>query len=122
MSIQDQRPEEWTARVREAHRAAPEIPKAFGAFFQSIMKQGALSVREKELVALGIGIALRCVPCIDSHTQKAMTAGATRQQILETAGVAVMMQGGPAYTYLPYVVEAVNAVEAKAAATEPATA
>jgi alkylhydroperoxidase/carboxymuconolactone decarboxylase family protein YurZ len=43
--------------------------------------------------------------------QKARHAGASRQQIIETAGVAVMMQGGPAYTYLPKLVEALDALD-----------
>ena len=40
-----------------------------------------------------------------------MKAGATREQVLEAAGVAIMMQGGPTYTYLPKVVEALDALE-----------
>ena len=43
--------------------------------------------------------------------QKALQSGANRQQIMEAASVAVMMQGGPAYTYLPKVVEALDALE-----------
>jgi AhpD family alkylhydroperoxidase len=85
--------------------------KAFGGLFQTAMKDGAMTAREKELVALGIGLAVRCDNCIYAHVQKAVRAGATREQVLETAGVAVMMQGGPAYTYLPRVVEALDALE-----------
>jgi AhpD family alkylhydroperoxidase len=75
------------------------------------MQARALTIREKELIALGIGMALRCDNCIYAHVQKALKAGATRQQIMETAGVAVMMQGGPTYTYLPQVVEALDALK-----------
>jgi AhpD family alkylhydroperoxidase len=63
------------------------------------------------LVALGIGLAMRCDPCVYAHVQKARHAGASREQIIETAGVAVMMQGGPAYTYLPKLVDALDALE-----------
>ena len=75
------------------------------------MKEGVLSVREKELIALAIGMAVRCDPCINLHVQKCLEAGATREQILEAASVAVMMQGGPTFTYLPKVVEALEALE-----------
>jgi alkylhydroperoxidase/carboxymuconolactone decarboxylase family protein YurZ len=44
--------------------------------------------------------------------EKAFKAGATREQIVETAGVAVMMQGGPTYTYLPKLIEAMDALDA----------
>ena len=104
--------EQWAGRMSKAKSAAPDAAKGFGALFQSVMKDGAVSLREKELVALGIGVALRCDPCVLAHVQKAKQAGASREQILETAAVAVMMQGGPAYTYLPKVVEALDALEA----------
>lgn len=102
---------DWPVRMSQAKAEAPEIPKAFAAFFQALMKEGALTVREKELIALAIGLALRCDRCIDAHVEKALKAGATKEQILEAAGVAVMMQGGPAYTYLPNVVEAIRALQ-----------
>ena len=65
---------------------------------------------EKELIALGVGIAMRCDPCINLHVQKCIEAGATRAQIVEVASVVVMMQGGPGYTYLPKVIEALEAI------------
>ena len=103
--------QEWPTRITRARTAAADAARGFAGLFQAVMKEGELSIREKELVALGIGMALRCDPCVCAHIEKAHKAGATRQQILETAGVAVMMQGGPAYTYLPKVVEAFDALE-----------
>lgn len=99
---------DWTRGMAAMKQTTPDIAKAFGGFFQSLMKEGALSVREKELVALGIGIAMRCEPCIYSHVEKCLKTGATPEQVLEVAGVAVVMQGGPAYTYLPEVIRAVE--------------
>lgn len=113
MSAEDPRTfyREWSSRMSKAKATAPDAAKGFGTLFQSVMKEGALSIREKELVALGIGLAMRCDPCVLAHVQKARHAGASRQQIIETAGVAVMMQGGPAYTYLPKLVEALDALD-----------
>jgi AhpD family alkylhydroperoxidase len=107
-------------RMAHAKAAMPDAVKGFGGLFQNVMKPGELSVLEKELIALGIGMALRCDACIYSHVEKALKAGATRQQIIETAGVAVMMQGGPTYTYLPKVVEALDALSAAERATASA--
>jgi AhpD family alkylhydroperoxidase len=98
-------------RMSKAKTLAGDATKGFHGLFQAVMKDGALSLREKELVALGIGVALRCDPCVFAHVQKAREAGASREQIVETAGVAVMMQGGPAYTYLPKVVAALDALD-----------
>jgi AhpD family alkylhydroperoxidase len=53
----------------------------------------------KELMALAIAICVHCQGCIAYHIHDALDAGATRAQVLETIGVAVMMGGGPALVY-----------------------
>jgi AhpD family alkylhydroperoxidase len=78
------------------------------------MKEGALSVKHKELIAVGIAVATRCQPCIYSHVEKSLKAGATGAEIMEAAGVAVMMGGGPAYVYVPVVAAALEHLEAGA--------
>lgn len=103
--------ESWPRTMNAMKERAPQIGRAFGPFFQTLMKDGELAAREKELIAVGISIALRCEPCIYSHVEKCLKAGATSEQVLEAAGVAVMMQGGPAYTYIPVVVAAVEHFE-----------
>ena len=76
-----------------------------------IMKDGALSLREKEFIALGIGVAQCYMPCIRAYTQKCLDAGATKEQILEAASVAVIMGGGPAYTHIPVVMDTLEALQ-----------
>jgi AhpD family alkylhydroperoxidase len=98
------------AAMRPVRTAMTEVVRNFGALHQAAMKAGALSLAEKELIALSIGLAVRCENCIYAHIAAAMKAGATREQILEAAGVAVLMQGGPTYTYLPRVTEALDAL------------
>lgn len=88
----------------------PEIVKGFRELHQAAFKPGVLSSREKELIALSIGLSVRCESCIYSHVKACLAAGATREEILEAAGVAVLMQGGPTYTYLPRVIEALDAL------------
>jgi AhpD family alkylhydroperoxidase len=103
--------EAWQAARAKMKQQAPEISRGFGGFYQAVMKPGALSLREKELIALAIGLADRCSPCIQLHVQGCLQAGATREQILEAAGVAVMMQGGPAFTHVPEVIAALEHLE-----------
>ena len=98
------------AAMKPVRASMPELIKGFAALHQAAMKSGAVTAAEKELIALGIGLAVRCENCIYAHVQAALAAGATREQIAEAAGVAVMMQGGPAYTYLPRVFEALDAL------------
>lgn len=96
----------WSDSMGRMKARTPDIARSFGGLFQGLMKEGSLSVREKELIALAIGISQRCEPCIWSHMEKCVKAGATQEQVLEAAGVAVMMGGGPTYTYVPKVIEA----------------
>lgn len=109
--------EKWPARMN-AMKARPgggEVGKAFAPFFQSLMKdardEGGLAVRHKELVALALGVAARCEACIYAHVEKCLKAGATPREVMDAAGVAVMMGGGPSYTYLPAVSEALAELE-----------
>ncbi len=103
--------EQFKHDVQRMRVEAPDIARGFGAFFQSLMKEGALSVREKELIALGIAMSLRCTPCINLHVQKCLHAGATREQILEAAGVVVVMQGGPGYTHVPDILHVLDELQ-----------
>src|SRR5579884_3634039 len=105
--------DQWASERQRMKEQAPEIARSFGAFYQSLMKEGALTVREKELIALGIGLASRCTPCINLHVQGCLKAGATREQIVEAAAVAVLMAGGPAFTHVPEVLRALQHLESQ---------
>lgn len=100
----------WPKIIGELREQAPDIAKGFGGMYQKLMGDGALSLREKELIAIGIGMALRCEPCIFAHVEKAVKAGATREQLIEMAGVLVMMQGGPGFVHVPELLDAMEAL------------
>lgn len=104
--------ETWPERVKTMQKASPAIAQGFGGLFMKTMGDGALDAKHKELIALGIGMALRCEPCIYAHAEKCFKAGATREEMLEVAGVVVMMQGGPGYVYTPKLIEALDALGA----------
>ena len=71
----------------------------FGELHKNAMSPGILTTMEKELIALGIAIAVRCDGCIAFHVHDALNAGADRREITETIAVAVLMGGGPALMY-----------------------
>lgn len=112
----------WTATMQDMKSTAggAEIGKAFGPFFQGLMKdasaEGGLDVKQKELIALGIGVASRCEACIYSHVEKCLKAGASPREVMDSAGVAVMMGGGPTYTYTTVVAAALRHLTAAATA------
>lgn len=93
-----------------------ELPGPMQGYFQmhaEATKDGALSKRVKELVALAISICVHCGGCIAYHTHDALRAGATREEVLDVIGVAVMMGGGPAVVYASQAYEALDQFEAK---------
>ena len=75
----------------------PETTKALFDFTGTAQKEGALTVREKELISMGIAIYNRCEDCIVYHTHNALQAGCTRAEILEAAGVGMVFGGGPSF-------------------------
>ena len=93
-----------------------EIPETMGAFMNlhaAALKDQALSAKVKELIALAIGISVRCNGCISIHVNDALKAGGTREEIMETIGVAVMMGGGPSVVYGTEAMEALNQYQGK---------
>ena len=97
----------------DLQKEVPDLVKTFGALFYSTMKDGALSSKTKELIALGIAVAQRCEPCIRLHVKKAIEAGCSKEEMLEASGVSVVMQGGPAHSYLAVVLETIQALMSK---------
>ena len=68
----------------------------FSKLHREAVADGVLSRKVKELIALGISISARCDGCILTHVRDALREDATREEIVETIGVAVVMGGGPA--------------------------
>jgi len=90
----------------------PDTVNGFAAMFMKIMQDGAVPLKTKELIAVSIGVATKCEPCIKLHVQKCLDLGLSQQEILEAASVAVMMGGGPAWTHMPVVLETIEQLQA----------
>ncbi|MDD2637310.1 MAG: carboxymuconolactone decarboxylase family protein [Bacteroidales bacterium] len=89
-------------------KESPKIAEGFTTMYKSAGVDGALSVKHKELMSLGIAISIRCEGCIALHTKGALEAGATKAEIIETIGVSILMGGGPSITYGNKAYEAMN--------------
>ena len=92
--------------LKELRGGAPDVMKGFSAIAQAALKANALDTKTKELIALGIGVALRCDDCIGFHVKAAIDQGATRDEILETLGMAIYMGAGPSVMYASHAIEA----------------
>ena len=88
-----------SAHVAVLNKEIPGTMKGFSAMAASAGAEGALTERAKELIAMGIAVALRCDDCIGFHTKKLVALGATRAEFEEMLGVTVYMGGGPSLMY-----------------------
>lgn len=77
----------------------PEQLSAFGSFVDTVFKDGAIDLKKKELVAIGISVYSRCEYCIVGHAYNALKAGLTKEEIMEAAMVAIAFGGGPSLGY-----------------------
>jgi AhpD family alkylhydroperoxidase len=87
------------AEFRNLRGGAPEVMKAFATLAQSALAEGALEPKAKELIAIAVSVATRCDDCIGFHVKAAVDRGATREEILETLGMAIYMGAGPSAMY-----------------------
>jgi AhpD family alkylhydroperoxidase len=87
------------SRARALNRAIPEAMAGFAQLSKAAKGGAALGAKEKECVALGISIAVRCEDCILFHLEALRKAGGTREELAEVLAVAVQMGGGPSVMY-----------------------
>ena len=95
-------------RLAQLGRELPGPMGGFARLHRKAMEDGALPGKIKELMALAISIVVHCDGCIAYHTHDAVKAGATRAELLETVGVAVLMAGGPGSIYAAHALDAIE--------------
>lgn len=104
---------ELTGLLKELRGGIPDTTKAFSAMSRAALEAKALDVKTKELIALAISVAVRCDPCIAFHAQSAVKTGASREEIMETMGMAIYMGAGPSLMYAAQALEAYDQFAAK---------
>ncbi len=70
---------------------------AFKKLASEILKDGALSAKDKSLIALACSVAVKCEHCVKRHKDSALKAGASRQEMLEAAAVAGLVRMGAGF-------------------------
>lgn len=97
---------ELTAQLRNLRGGAPEVMKAFSSIAQAAVAPKALDTKTKELIALGIAVAVRCDDCIGFHVKAALENGASREEVTEALGMAIYMGAGPSVMYASHALDA----------------
>jgi AhpD family alkylhydroperoxidase len=104
--------------LKAVRTGAPETMKAFSALARAALEPKALDLKTKELLALGIAVAIRCDSCVAFHAEAACRAGATHDEVMETMGMAIYMGAGPSVMYAAQAVEAFDQFSTRNAAAE----
>jgi AhpD family alkylhydroperoxidase len=113
---------ELSAQLKNLRGGAPEVMKAFAGIAQAALAPKSLDVKTKELVALGIAVAVRCDDCIGFHVKAAQRQGASREEIADVLGMAIYMGAGPSVMYASHALEAFTQFETENANTSVAPA
>ena len=79
--------------VEKFKKALPETIAAALKVGEAAYAPGALSTKQKRLIALGVALGRGCTNCILGQTMRALDAGASVDEVLETTGVAVAIGG-----------------------------
>jgi AhpD family alkylhydroperoxidase len=103
-----------STEIRTMRQGIPDVMKGFSAMAQAALETKALDTRTKELIALAIGITVRCDGCVAFHAKAALDQGASRDEMLETIGMAIYMGGGPSMVYGAQALEAYDQFAEKA--------
>jgi AhpD family alkylhydroperoxidase len=107
---------ELSAELKNLRGGASDVMKGFSAIAQAALAPQALDAKTKELIALAIGVAARCDDCIAFHAKAAVERGATREEVLETLGMAIYMGAGPSVMYASHALGAFTQFDAAKAA------
>ncbi len=90
---------EVSSSAAALRQGLPDAMAGFAAVGKGTYFDGALSTKFKELIALALCVASRCDGCVAYHAKRVSELGASRDEVLETIGVAIQMGGGPSMVY-----------------------
>jgi 4-carboxymuconolactone decarboxylase len=82
------------AKFGDMGKEAPELWKKFLEWYNAVFQDGALTEREKALIALGVAHAVQCPYCIDAYTKTCLEKGSDLEQMTEAVHVASAIRGG----------------------------
>ncbi len=80
-----------------AEALGEEVDLAFKKLALEILKDGALSSKDKAIIALACAVAVKCETCVKVHKERALVAGASRDELLEAAAVAGLVRMGSGF-------------------------
>jgi AhpD family alkylhydroperoxidase len=102
------------ATLGELAKLSPDTLRGYQTLSAANAKTSHLGEKTRQLISLAVAVTTRCDGCIVFHSDAALKAGATKEEISEALGVAVAMNAGAALIYSTRVLDAVAAKSAQA--------
>lgn len=99
------------SKIKES--LAPEIMDAWRNFSRTTYKEGALSEKTKQIIAVAVAHVTQCPYCIRAHTRQALKKGASKQEIMEAIWIAAEMRAGAASAHATIAIDEMNAFGGK---------
>ena len=90
---------EITSTIGQIATVSPDIVRGYRAISDAGQKTGKLDAKTRELISLAVAVTRQCDGCITVHTEAALKAGATKEELVEALGVAVAVNAGAALVY-----------------------
>ena len=87
-----------------------DLAKKFFDYYGKVFEEGALSAREKSLIALAVAHAIQCPYCIDEYSHDALDKGSNEEQMMEAVHVATAIRGGASLVHGVQMMEHVKKV------------
>lgn len=85
-----------------------ELGEKFFEYYGAVFEEGALTAREKSLIALAVAHAVQCPYCIDAYTTDTLEKGVTEEQMMEAVHVAGAIRGGASLVHSTQMMNQVN--------------
>src|SRR5215470_1998015 len=92
-------------KLKTMGQLAPEAFAAFVKFDEAAFAGGVIPLKYKELMAVAVALTTQCPYCIEIHSKKAKTAGATEQELAEATLIAAALRAGGAITHGTHALE-----------------
>ncbi|MFC1586855.1 carboxymuconolactone decarboxylase family protein [Planctomycetota bacterium] len=97
------------SNVPKIVKALPDVAKPFfQGLLPNALKDGVLSKKQKELIALALAVQMNNEFCVCRHVKWCYEAGGTKEEMVEALGVAMLFGGGPSMSYASYAMQAME--------------
>lgn len=98
MSYKEERVEN-NEMSKELYKACPEMMDSFMNLHAEYAKESTITIKEKEMVSIGISITIKCIPCMLAHITSFKKVGGTREELVDVIKACILMNGGPGTAY-----------------------